>query len=106
MTARFRRILPILIGVPLVLAAWATSVEALTFLQPPGRPVAVVARGGMKAALAAVIAANGYILQIRGDTVIAISDEQGFVPRLYSNGALFVILARTGGCIVASVERA
>jgi hypothetical protein len=105
MKVRSRRILPILIGVPLVLAAWATSVEALTFLQPPGQPVAVVARGGMKDALAAVIAANGYILQVRGDTIIAISDEEGFVPRLYRNGALFVVLARTGGCIVASGER-
>jgi hypothetical protein len=106
MKTRSRRILPILIGVPLVLAAWATSVEALTFLQPPGQPVAVVARGGMKEALATVIAANGYVLQVRGDTIIAISDEEGFVPRLYRNGALFVVLARTGGCIVASGERA
>jgi hypothetical protein len=100
MAARTRRILPILIGVPLVLAAWATSVEALTFFQPPGRPLAVVARGGMQGALAAVVAANGYILQVRGDMVIAISDEAGFVPRLYRNGALLVVLSSTGGCIV------
>jgi hypothetical protein len=106
MSARFRRIRRILIGVLLVLAAWAASVEALTFLQPPGQPVAVVARGGMQGALAAVIAANGYVLQVRGDTVIAISDEEGFVPRLYRSGAMFVVLARTGGCIVASGERA
>ena len=89
----------LLIGVPAVFAVWAGAAEALTFVQPPGSPLAVVARGGMHAALAAVVAAGGYVLQVRGDTVIAVSDEAGFVPRLYREGALLVMLTGAGGCI-------
>ena len=97
----WRQLRAILVGVPAMFLAWVGAAEALTFLQPPGNPVAVVARGGLGAALAAVVAADGYVLQVRGDTVIAISDEPGFVARLYRAGALFVIITSTGGCIVA-----
>jgi hypothetical protein len=93
-----RRIRPLLIGVPLVFLAWAASAVAASFLQPPGRPVAVVAAGGVNGALAAVMAADGAILQVRGDTVIAISDDAGFVARLYRAGALLVIPGMPGGC--------
>ena len=92
---------PILIGVPLVLIIWFLALLGYTFLEPPGRPVAVVSASGMLGAMEAVVAADGYILQVRGDTVIAISDEPGFVPRLYRAGALAVIAASAGGCIVS-----
>ena len=91
------RIRPILIGVPLVLAAWLVSMVALTWFASAGVPVAVVAAGGLDRALAAVVAADGDILQVRGDTVIAISDDTGFVARLYGAGALVVVQAG-GGC--------
>ena len=102
----WRGIRPILIGVPLVFAAWALSVLVLTVFEPPGTPVAVHARGGAMAALDAVIAAGGYILQVKGDTVVAIADDPGFVGRLYLHGALFVILADTGGCSFAPARKA
>jgi hypothetical protein len=98
---RRRELRTILIGVMAMFAAWIGGAEALTFVRPPGSPVAVVARGGRDAALAAVVAADGYVLQVKGDTVIAVSDQPGFVPRLYGAGALFVILASTGGCVLA-----
>jgi hypothetical protein len=92
-----RRLRPILIGVPLVLAAWFASMVTLTWFASAGVPVAVVAPGGLAGALAAVVAADGAILQVRGDTVIAISDDGGFVARLYRAGALIVVQA-SGGC--------
>jgi hypothetical protein len=92
-----RRTRPILIGVPLVLAAWLVSMVAVTWFASAGVPVAVVARGGLAAALAAVAAADGDILQVRGDTVIAISNDGSFVQRLYRAGALIVVQAN-GGC--------
>ena len=94
----WRSIRPILIGVPLVLAAWLGSILVLTLFQSAGVPVAVIARGGA-AALSAVVAADGYILQVRGDTVIAIADDSGFVGRLYRHGALMVIQTPVGGCM-------
>lgn len=101
MSGRLRSTLTVAIGAVIVLAVWLAAVAVLTFFTPPPQPVAVVARGGLGDALAAVVAADGAILQVRGNTVIAISDAPGFVPRLYRNGALFVVLSRPGGCIVA-----
>jgi hypothetical protein len=92
-----RRIRPVLIGVPLVFAAWVVSMLAVTLFASAGVPVAVVARGGASSALAAVVAADGDILQVRGDAVIAVSDDAGFVARLYRAGALAVVQAQ-GGC--------
>ena len=97
-----RHIRPLLIGVPLVFLAWAATAVAATFLQPAGRPVAVVAAGGRDAALAAVVAADGSILQVRGDTVIAVSDDPGFVAHLYRAGALLVVPGSPGGCSFAA----
>lgn len=91
----------ILIGVPLVFIAWGVGMLGLTFLQPAGQPVAVMASGGMADALDAVVAADGYILQVKGNTVIAVSDGAGFVARLYREGALIVMAASPGGCLVA-----
>jgi hypothetical protein len=97
----WRALRPILLGVPLVFAAWGLMTLALTVLfQPPGRPVAVFASGGVGPAIEAVAAADGYVLQVRGGTVIAIARDQGFVPRLYRSGALLVLAASAGGCIV------
>jgi hypothetical protein len=93
----FRRIRPILIGVPLVFAAILASMMSLALVASAGVPVAVVAPGGLAPALAAVIAANGAILQVRGDTVIAIADDATFVARLYRAGAMIVVQA-DGGC--------
>ncbi len=93
-----RRIRPLLIGVPLVFLAWIASAVAASFLQPPGRPVEVVSSSGVNGALAAVIAADGDIVQVRGDAVIAISDDAGFVARLYRAGALLVLPGMAGGC--------
>lgn len=92
-----RRIRPILIGVPLVLAAWFASMLALAWFASAGVPVAVLVPGGLQPALAAVAEADGDILQVRGNTVIAISDDAAFVSRLYRAGALAVIQAG-GGC--------
>jgi hypothetical protein len=92
-----RSILPILVGVPLVFAALLAAMVALALVASAGVPVAVVARGGLGPALQAVLAANGDILQVRGDTVIAIAEDSGFVGRLYRSGALLVVQA-DGGC--------
>ena len=91
------RLRPVLIGVPLVFAAWLVSMLALTWFASAGVPVAVIAEGGLGPALQAVIAADGDILQVRGNTVISISDDAGFVRRLYGAGALAVVQAE-GGC--------
>ena len=62
--------------------------------------MAVFAPGGSGPAIEAVAAADGYILQVRGGTVIAVAKDEGFVPRLYRAGALLVVATSTGGCIV------
>ncbi len=92
-----RRIRPILVGVPLVFAVTLASMMGITLVASAGVPVAVLAPHGLKSALAAVTAADGAILQVRGDTVIAISDDTGFVARLYRAGAMLVVRA-DGGC--------
>lgn len=96
-----RTIGALLLGVPVALAIWGAVMLVLTLFQPAGRPVAVYAPGGAGPAIAAVIAADGYLLQVRGDTVIAIAKDDGFVPRLYRSGALLVLAADVGPCIVA-----
>jgi hypothetical protein len=90
----------IAIAVPLFFAAWAVALVVVTLFQPAGQPVAVFAPGGPGQAIEAVAAANGYILQVRGGTVIAIAKDSGFVRRLYGAGALLVVAANIGGCIV------
>jgi hypothetical protein len=89
------------LGAALFFVAWGAAMLALTLFQPAGRPVAVFAGGGAAAALRAVVAADGYILQVRGDAVIAVADDSGFVPRLYRAGAIVVIEASAAGCIVS-----
>lgn len=96
------RIRPLIIGVPLVFLAWGLSLAVLTVFESPGKAVAVFARGGVLAALDTVVAAGGDILQVKNGTVLAISDDAGFVSRLYREGALVVLLSDVGGCIVRS----
>jgi hypothetical protein len=96
--SKLKRVLPVVVGVPLVLAALFASMVGVTLIASAGVPVAVAARGGLGHALAAVAAAGGEILQIRGDTVIAIAGDVGFVSRLYRSGALLVMQADGAGC--------
>jgi hypothetical protein len=100
----FRKLTPYLIGVPLGLAAWAAIAIVVTVFPPPGRPVAVYAFGGTAAALDAVIAAGGSILEVRSNRVVAVSDDPGFVARLYGEGPLVAVLA-DGGCGFGRAKR-
>jgi hypothetical protein len=97
----WRTVWGILIGAPAVLGAWGVILLVLTLFEPAGRPVAFFAQGGVGPAIEAVVAADGYILQVRGGTVIAVARDDGFVPRLYRAGAFLVLAASAGGCIVA-----
>jgi hypothetical protein len=96
-----RQLRTLLLAVPLVFLAWTAGMLLIALLQAPGVPVAVMSLGGANAALRTIAAADGYILQVRGNVVIAISDDAAFVARLYRAGALAVAAASTGGCIVA-----
>jgi hypothetical protein len=100
----FRKLTPYLIGVPLGLAPWATIAIIVTIFPPAGRPVAVYALGGPAAALDAVIAAGGSLLEIRGNVVVSVSDDPGFVARLYGEGPLVAVLA-DGGCGFGKAKR-
>ena len=95
----FRKLTPYLIGVPLGLATWALIAIVVTLLPPGGRPVAVYALGGPRAALEAVVAAGGSIVEVRNNLVVAVSDSPGFVFRLYRQAPLVAVLA-DGGCSV------
>jgi len=99
------KLTPYLIGVPLGLATWAAIAVIVTVFPPAGRPVAVYALGGPAAALDAVIAAGGDILEIRSNLVVAVSDDPGFVARLYREGPLVAVLA-DGGCGFGKARRA
>ena len=100
MTKTWRTVTAVAIGAPLVLAAWGVAMIVLTLFQPVGSPVAVFARGGVTGAVEAVAAADGYLLEVKGNTVIAIAKDGGFVPRLYGAGAWLVMATSTAGCIV------
>jgi len=92
-----RKLTPYLIGVPLGLGVWILVSAVVSAFPPAGRPIAVFALGGTAAALDAVVAAGGEILEVRSGRVIAISDDPGFVPRLYGETPLIAVLAE-GGC--------
>jgi hypothetical protein len=85
-------------AVPVVLSLWLGVLVTTALLQPAGQPVAVFAAGGPEAALAAVIAADGSILEIRTHAVVAISGDPSFVRRLYREGGVIVVGARRAGC--------
>jgi hypothetical protein len=93
----FRKLTPYLIGVPLGLAAWALILVLVALFLPVRRPVAVYAWGGTSAALDAIVAAGGAILEVRGNLVLAVSDDPWFVAHLYREAPLVALLA-DGGC--------
>jgi hypothetical protein len=91
-------------GVPVALVAWCGTLVALATVQPAGRPVAVVAAGGVGEALRSIVAADGFIIAITAHAVVAISKDPAFVRRLYRHGAFVVLTARTSRCIVAASD--
>jgi hypothetical protein len=100
-TDRFRigrRALASVTAAALALGAWGVVLLATTLVGSAGRPVAVFAVGGPDAALAAVLAAGGSIVEIRSTAVIAIATDPGFVLRLYEQGPLIVVRVRGAGC--------
>jgi hypothetical protein len=101
-----KRVASLVLAAPLALSLWALILAGATLLQPGGRPVAVFAAGGPDAALAAVIAAGGSILEIRSTAVIAIAEDPAFVRRLYAEGSLIVVGARSAGCGLGAALRA
>jgi hypothetical protein len=100
------RIVSLLMAAPVALCLWGLILVGITLVQPGGRPVAVFAAGGPEAALAAVIAAGGSILEIRSTAVIAIAEDPAFVRRLYAEGSLIVVGARGAGCGLGAAFRA
>jgi hypothetical protein len=97
-----KRVVPLVVAAPLVLALWVAVLAGVTLLQPGGRAVAVFVPGGPEAALGAVVAAGGSILEIRSVAVIAIADDPGFVRRLYQQGPVIVVATRGAGCGIAA----
>jgi acetyl/propionyl-CoA carboxylase alpha subunit len=85
-------------GAALALAAWAAVMVAIPFIGPNGRLVSVV--GDRGAAVRAIAAAGGRIVEVRGRAVLARSDRPGFARRLYRAGAPLVLEGRIGaGCL-------
>lgn len=81
----------------LALGAWTLVMVAMPFVGPAGRQVAVV--GGGPAAVRAVIAAGGRIVEVRRGAVLARSNARDFPRRLYAVGAPLVIEGRiAAGC--------
>jgi hypothetical protein len=83
--------------VALVLAGWAAIMLGLPFVGPAGRQVAVIGDGA--AAVKAIVAAGGRVVEVRRGATLARSDDPHFVARLYRHGARAVIEGRVGaGC--------
>lgn len=81
----------------LVLLAWTAILAAMPFFGPAGRQVAVVGDGA--AAIRAIAAAGGSVVEVRRGATLARSDSPGFVGALYAAGAPLVIEGRiAGGC--------
>lgn len=84
----------------LVLAAWAAIMVAMPFIGPSGRDVAVV--GDAPAAIHAIRAADGAVIDVRRGAVIARATKPDFVRALYAAGAPLVIEGRiAAGCFPA-----
>ena len=81
----------------LVLSTIAAIMVALPFVGPAGRQVAVVGEGA--AAVRAVLAAGGTVVEIRDRAVLARSDRPDFAAALYREGASLVLEGRlAAGC--------
>ncbi len=87
-------------GVPVAMVVLFAAMVGATLAEPAGKPVAVMSGGGPAMALAAVAAAGGSLIEVTGTAVIAISNDPAFVRKLYAAGALLVIRASPGGCII------
>lgn len=88
-----RRLLRFAGGAALALMLWGGVLLALPFLGKPGRQVAVIADPGV------IVAAGGRLVDVRGEVVLARSDQPGFAGALYRHGARLVIEGRVaGGC--------
>lgn len=87
-----------LLGWALVaLSAWTSILVALPFLGPPGRQVAVLGESG--AAVRAIAAAGGRIVEVRSGAVLALSADPDFAERLYRAGAPLLLEGRiAAGC--------
>ena len=84
-------------GAALALSTWATIMLAMPVAGPAGRPVAVV--GDKVAAIAAIQAAGGQILEYRRGATLARSDRSNFTLALYRAGASLVLEGRgASGC--------
>lgn len=93
MSMTIRQLLQFAAGAMLAVGAWGAVLVALPFLGGPGRQVAVVADP------AAVVAAGGQLIDVRGGVVLARSDQPGFAAALYRQGARLVVEGRiAGGC--------
>lgn len=80
-----------------VLTIWALILVAMPFVGPAGRQVAVV--GEANAAVRAITAAGGEVVEVRRGATLARGRTPGFVRRLYANGAWGVIEGRiAAGC--------
>ncbi len=80
-------------GTALVLSLWGGVLVALPFVGEPGRQIAVVADPKV------IVVAGGKLVDVRGDLVLARSDQPGFAAALYRHGATLVIEGRVAaGC--------
>ena len=81
----------------LVVAGWLSFAAASAAFAPPGHSFAII--GPPDRALNAIAAAGGHIVQTGNFVTIAHADQDGFVGKLYANGAWFVVDADgAGGC--------
>ncbi len=81
----------------LVLGLWTLVMIAMPFVGSAGRQVAVIGDGA--AAVRAIAAAGGTVVEIRRGATLARSANRGFVARLYAEGAPLVIEGRVAaGC--------
>lgn len=97
MSTTIRRVARWLALATLVLAVWAAIMVAMPFFGPAGRDVAVV--GDPAAAVRAIRAADGAVIDVRRGAVIARAVNPRFVRALYAAGAPLVIEGRiAAGC--------
>lgn len=86
-----------LIGGASALVGWTLVMIAMPFLGPAGRQVAVI--GESAAAVRAVVAAGGRVVEVRRGATLARSERPGYVRALYAAGAPLVVEGRiAAGC--------
>lgn len=81
----------------LVLGLWTLVMIVMPFVGPAGRQVAVIGDGA--AAVRAIVAARGSVVEVRRGATLARSADPRFVTALYAEGAPLVIEGRiAAGC--------